>query len=124
MARHLPYNRDLVERARELRKNMTAAEAKLWRECLRHLDVRVLRQRPIEHFIVDFYLPSLKLVVEVDGDSHFSDEGKARDAERTGILEGHGLRVVRFTNAEVLHNLEGVCEVLRGAVSPPLTRFT
>ena len=90
MARHLPYNRALVERARELRKNMTPAEKKLWNECLRHLDVSVSRQRPIDNFIVDFYIPSLKLVVEVDGDSH-SEQGKARDAERTSVLEGYGL---------------------------------
>ena len=78
MARHLPYNRALVERARDLRKNMTPAEAELWHECLRHLNVSVLRQRPIDNFIVDFYIPSLKLVIEVDGDSHFDDQGKAR----------------------------------------------
>ena len=107
MGRHLPYNRDLVERARELRKHMTPAEAKLWREYLRHLDVSVLRQRPIDNFIVDFYIPSLKLVIEVDGDSHFSEQGRARDAERTRVLNGYGLRVVRFTNHEVLHHLGG-----------------
>ncbi|CAN5896890.1 hypothetical protein BH24DEI2_BH24DEI2_20740 [soil metagenome] len=85
MARHLPYNRALFERARELRKNMTPTEAKLWNECLRHLNVNVLRQRPIDNFIVDFYLPGSKLVIEVDGDSHFSAEGRARDAERTSV---------------------------------------
>ncbi len=111
MARHLPYNRALVERARELRKNMTPAEKKLW-GCLRHLGVSVLRQRPIDNFIVDFYIPSLKLVVEVDGDSHFSAAGKARDAERTSVLEGYGLQVMRFTNREVLDGLEDVCETL------------
>ena len=112
MARHLPYNRALVERARELRKNMTPAEKKLWNGCLRHMGVSVLKQRPIDNFIVDFYIPSLKLVVEVDGDSHFSAEGRARDAERTSVLEGYGLQVIRFTNREVLDGLEGVCESL------------
>ena len=72
----------------------------------------MLRQRPIDNFIVDFYIASLKLVIEVDGASHFTEEGRARDAARTRILEGYGLRVVRFTNGEVMRNIEGVCEVL------------
>jgi len=117
MSRHLPYNRNLVERARELRKNMTPAEAKLWRGCLHHLDVRVLKQRPIDNFIVDFYIPSFKLVIEVDGDSHFSEAGKIRDAERTRVLKGYGLQVVRFTNHEVMTNLEGVREVLGSSLA-------
>lgn len=121
MPRHLPYNRNLVERARELRKNMTPAEKKLWGECLRHLNVRVLRQRPIDNFIVDFYIPSLKLVIEVDGDSHFSEAGKTRDAERTAVLNGYGVQVIRFNNREVLDKLEGVSSVLsRRMCVPPL----
>ncbi|HBE56853.1 MAG TPA: endonuclease, partial [Cyanobacteria bacterium UBA11366] len=69
---HLPYNPALVARAKELRKNMTPAEKKLWYGYLRTFQFRVLRQRPIDHFIVDFYCPSLKLVIEVDGESHFT----------------------------------------------------
>jgi very-short-patch-repair endonuclease len=107
---YLPYNPDLVAKARELRKNMTAAEKKLWYSYLRGFKFRVLRQRPIAYFIVDFYCASLQLVIEVDGDSHFTDEGKAYDARRTEILEGYGLKVIRFTNQEVLTNFEAVCQ--------------
>jgi very-short-patch-repair endonuclease len=99
---HLPYNSALIDRARELRKNMTAAEKKLWYGYLRTFKFKVFRQRPIDHFIVDFYCPSLKLVIEIDGDSHFTDEGKEYDQERTQRLEGYGLTVLRFTNQQVL----------------------
>ncbi|TAF02188.1 MAG: endonuclease domain-containing protein [Nostocales cyanobacterium] len=109
---HLPYNQKLVERAKELRKNMTPAEKKLWNECLKNFKFRVLRQRPIDNFIVDFYCPSLKLVIEVDGDSHFTPEGQDYDLERTDILQGYGLRIVRFTNNDVLNNFESVCQII------------
>ena len=112
MSRHLPYNRKLVERARELRRNETSAENKLWNECLRLLDIKVYRQRPIDNSTVDFYIPSLKLAIEVDGHSHFTKEGKARDAERTAVLGSHGLTVLRFTNTEVLKVLEEVTSTI------------
>jgi adenine-specific DNA methylase/very-short-patch-repair endonuclease len=109
---HLPYNPKLVDRAKELRKNLTEAEKKLWQEFLRTFEHRVLRQRPIDHFIVDFYCHTLKLVIEVDGDSHFTEEGKDYDGERTEILQRYGLHVLRFTNHEVLNNFEAVCQTI------------
>jgi very-short-patch-repair endonuclease len=115
---HLPYNAALVPRAKELRKNMTAAEKKLWYLYLRQFKFKVLRQRPIDHFIVDFYCPSLKLVIEIDGDSHFTDEGQAYDQERTAKLEGYGLSVIRFTNQQVLQEFQSVCEQLNLLIPP------
>ena len=108
--RHLPYNPNLKDRARELRKNMTTAEKKLWYQFLRNSQYSVLRQRPIDNYIVDFYCPSLNLVIEIDGDSHFTEEGLEYDKERTKILENYGLKVFRFNNFEVLRNFESVCE--------------
>jgi very-short-patch-repair endonuclease len=107
---HLPYNPDLVARAKELRKSMTDPEKKLWEGYLRNHRFRFFRQRPIDHFIVDFYCAGAKLIIELDGEPHFSSEGKGRDEERTGILEGYGLRMQRFTNAEVMRKFEWVCE--------------
>ncbi|MBC1191085.1 MULTISPECIES: endonuclease domain-containing protein [Microcystis] len=115
---HLPYNTALVARAKELRKNMTLAEKKLWYSYLKNFKFKVLRQRPIDHFIVDFYCPSLKLVIEIDGDTHFTDEGKAYDKERTARLESYGLKVIRFTNSQVLRNFEAVCEQLNLSIPP------
>ena len=102
------YNPLLIERAQTMRREMTAAERRLWYDCLRHLPVKFRRQRPVGRFIVDFYAPSAKLVIEVDGDSHFDDQGIAYDRERTAFLQGLGMTVVRFTNDEVLQQLDGV----------------
>jgi very-short-patch-repair endonuclease len=115
---HLPYNSDLTTRAKELRQNMTPAERKLWHKYLRHFQFRVLRQRPIDHFIVDFYCPSLKLVIEVDGESHYTDDGQAYDQERTQRLEGYGIKVIRFTNRQVLDGFENVCEAIERMIPP------
>jgi len=115
---HLPYNRQLVETAKELRKNMTPAEKRLWSGYLRTFKFRILRQKPINNFIVDFFYAQLKLVIEVDGESHFTDEGKDYDLERTQILEGYGLKVLRFSNDEVLQDWEGVCRRIEEEIPP------
>ena len=115
---HLPYNPALIARAKELRKNMTPAEKKLWYGYLRNFDSKVLRQRPIDYFIVDFYCPSLKLVIEVDGESHYSNEGQDYDRERTQRLEGYKIKVVRFTNQQVLGGFEGVCGEIQRLIPP------
>jgi very-short-patch-repair endonuclease len=115
---HLPYNPALIPRARELRKSMTSAEKKLWYGYLKTFKFRVLRQRPIDHFIVDFYCPRLNLVIEVDGHSHFTTEGKQSDQERTQRLEGYGLKVIRFTNQQILQEFESVCEAIQNLISP------
>lgn len=115
---HLPYNPALVARAKELRKNMTPAEKKLWYQYLKTFNLRVLRQRPIDHFIVDFYCPTLKLVIEIDGESHFTDEGQDYDRERTQILEGYGLQILRFTNRQVLKSFEDVCGEIQALIPP------
>ena len=85
---------------------------------MNHFPLRVLKQRPIDNFIVDFYCAKLKLVIEVDGDSHFTDEGKESDRRRTEILEGYGLKVIRFTNDAVLDNFEAVCQAIAQEIPP------
>jgi len=108
--RHLPYKPGLIEKAKYLRKNMTDAEKKLWKECLRNCKIRVLRQRPIDCYIVDFYIPKIKLVIEVDGMIHNEKDIKEYDKQRTLFLELYGLKVIRFTNDEVVNNLRKVCK--------------
>jgi very-short-patch-repair endonuclease len=114
---HLPYNPKLVQRARDLRRHMTLAESRLWYDYLRRFTYRVLRQRPIDHYIVDFYCAELRLVIEIDGESHFTDAGKSCDSQRDAVLESYGLRVLRLTNAQVMNEFEGVCQVI--ASIPP-----
>ncbi len=114
----LPYNGNLVERAKEMRKNPTPSESKLWREYLRSFPLKVWRQKPIDNFIVDFYCPKLKLVIEIDGESHFTQEAIVYDHDRTQVLEGYSLRVIRFTNDEVMSCFDGVCERIAEFIPP------
>lgn len=106
---HLPYNTRLKERARELRTNATPAERKLWYEFLRFCPMQWHRQKPLAHYIVDFYCSTAQLVIEIDGDSHFNESSIEYDRRRTQVLESYGLHVIRFTNLDVLKNFEGVC---------------
>lgn len=109
---HLPYNPTLVSRAKEMRKYMTDAEKKFWQEYLRNFKYRVLRQRPIDHYIVDFYCAKLRLVIEVDGGVHENKNQKKYDEQRTRFLNayGLGLTVIRFRNEEVINEFEKVCK--------------
>jgi len=108
----LPYNKRLRKYAGELRKNMTDAEARPWRR-LRKKQLRncqFYRQRIICNYIVDFYCPEAKLVVEIDGGQHYSDEGIREDKLRDGHLADLGLTVLRFSARDVMQNLEGVLD--------------
>ncbi|HEX3046903.1 MAG TPA: endonuclease domain-containing protein [Bacillota bacterium] len=107
---YLPYNPKLKERARELRKHMTECEKILWYQYLKKLPQNWLRQKPIDNYIVDFYCPVFKLVIEVDGESHFTEEGKIYDEERTMILSNYGLKIIRFPNTDVKYKLHEVCK--------------
>ncbi len=85
----------------------------MWFDILKNLPYRFLRQRVIGNYITDFYCSSKHLVVEVDGDSHFTPEALAYDAERTAYFESLGIRVIRFTNDDVIGNSDGVYEQLK-----------
>ncbi|WP_395146255.1 endonuclease domain-containing protein [Armatimonas sp.] len=101
---------ELVARARELRREGTPAERVLW-EALRGRQLqgmRFWRQHPVETFILDFYCPQHKLVVEVDGGIHTEPAVRERDEERQRWIEAHGYEFLRFTNEEVLHELPRV----------------
>ena len=114
-----PFNSNLKSKAKGLRKNQTPAEKKLWFEFLRiHPKHKFLRQKPIGNYIVDFYCADQKLVIEIDGDSHFTGEGVKKDLKRDYFLENeNSIKVIRFTNAEVVNNFEGICEEFERALS-------
>ena len=110
-------SRELQERARALRRNMTPAEKILW-EKVRHNRLNGLqfrRQQVIDGYIADFYCHAKALIVELDGDIH--DEQKDHDSERDEHLIVRGLRVLRFTNNEIKVNLETVLQKLRESCS-------
>jgi very-short-patch-repair endonuclease len=110
----LPYNKGLKEFSRDLRKNMTEAETALWWKLRkRQLNNRQFyRQRIIANYIVDFYCPEEKLVIEIDGSQHYSEPGQAKDRLRDSHLTDLGLKVLRFSAREVMETLEGVLEVI------------
>jgi very-short-patch-repair endonuclease len=118
--RWIPYRRDLTARAQSLRRDPTPAEKKLWYELLRDLPQKFTRQKPLGQYVADFYCARHQLVIELDGDSHYTDEAQRYDKARSAALEAQGIRVIRFTNADVLQNFEGVCrEIVRALKQPP-----
>ena len=112
----LEYNKKLIPRAKELRRNMTRQEKHLWYDYLSSYPIRFQRQKTIGNYIVDFYRHKAKLVVEIDGGQHYSEEGLAYDFERTAVLNSLGLRVIRFSNIEVDNSFEGVCKTIHKSV--------
>ncbi len=108
--KYIPYNLKLKEKSRELRKNMTKSEKKIRYEFLKKIDEKVLRQKPLLDYIVDFYIPSIWLVIEIDWDSHFQADYLKYEEKRTKDLEKYWLEIIRFTNIEVYDNFEWVCE--------------
>lgn len=106
------YNTKLKKYSQELRKNMTDAERLLWSK-LRRKQVKnfqFYRQRIIGNYIVDFYCPSSKLIIEVDGGQHYQDEGDRRDKVRDDYMKNLGMKILRVLDREVLKNLHGVVE--------------
>lgn len=113
------YNKSLQPNANELRKTMTKAEACLWKYVLRARSLagrQFRRQRPILGYIVDFVCLELKLVIEVDGISHISDETIKKDLKKQNALEKNGFRVIRFNDDEVLNHIHSVRHAIESAV--------
>ena len=121
----LPYNPKFKQPSRRLRSNMTDAERRLWMRVRgkQILDVPFYRQKPLGEYIVDFYAPKARLVVEVDGGQHFEPAQASYDEGRSRYLSALGLRIVRFTNFEVLTELDAVIEEIfrcaRARTNPP-----
>jgi very-short-patch-repair endonuclease len=106
------YNRPaLKSRRKELRNNSTPAETKLW-SILQHSNLggfKFRRQHSVGAYILDFYCPSERLAIELDGDSHFTDDAIAYDCVRTTYLNTLNIKVLRFLNTDVYNNLNSVC---------------
>ena len=108
----LNYNKKNITLAKNLRKNATAQESHLWYDFLSKYDVRFQRQKAIDNFIADFYCHKAKLVIEIDGSQHYTEEAKQNDKFRAEVLEGYDLTVVRFTNYQIDTNFYGVCRYI------------
>ena len=88
---------------------MTKEEKHLWYDFLKKLPQTVNRQKVIEKYIVDFYCADARLVIEVDGSQHFTEEGRLKDAKRDKNLNEKGYLVLRYSNNKIKTNFEGVC---------------
>ena len=118
------HNKNLTSRAQELRRNMTKEERRLWYEYLRTYPVQFRRQVTVDRFILDFYCASAKLAIELDGSQHYDAAGQSKDAIRTAFLDANGICVLRFSNADIMKNLRGVCEQIDLVVRQRITDLT
>ena len=117
----LNYNGKHIDKAKNLRKHATPQENHLWYDFLRQYEVRFQRQKTIGNYIVDFYCFSAKLVIEIDGSQHFTDEEMAYDQQRTDYLEKLGLRVMRISNRQINEAFQAVCEYIDTVVKNSLS---
>ena len=104
------YDKSLVKNAQKLRKEMTKEEKHLWYDFLKKLPIQVKRQKNIENYILDFYIPSVKIAIEIDGIQHTSEEGRIQDEKRDSVLNSYGIRVLRFQNRDINNNFLSVAD--------------
>ena len=116
----IPYNKNNIPLAKNLRKNMTPWERKLWYQFLRKYPSRFQRQKAIGEYIVDFYCAKARIVIELDGGGHYEIDQQNKDAVRTHTLESMGLIVLRIPNNEIDSNFKDVCEYIDLAVKNSL----
>ena len=109
-----PYNKNLTQASRDLRKNMTEAEQLLWSRLRSKqlLGLQFYRQKPLLNYIVDFYCPAANLVIECDGSQHFTEDGLEADRIRDEALAQLGLKVLRFDNGQVMGQIDDVVDLV------------
>ena len=103
-------NPKLTANAKALRKNMTKEERHLWYDFLKSLPITVNRQKVIGNYIVDFYIATEKLVIELDGSQHYEDDGIENDIKRDLFLNDLGIKVLRYSNLDINQRFESICE--------------
>ena len=119
----LRYDSHLKKSARQLRKNMTDSERALWSRLRgkQLYGVQVYRQKPIGEYIVDFYVPKARLVVEVDGSQHSESEHAEKDRKRDAYMNTVGIQVLRFRNIDVLKETDAVVDIIARTISDRLS---
>ena len=114
------YNQTALENAIELRNNATKQEKKLWKYLNKsQLGYKFRRQQPIDKYIVDFFCPELKLIIELDGGQHNEEQNIVYDEKRTEFLNKQGYRVLRIWNNDIDKNIEGVIDYIKSKLTPP-----
>lgn len=114
------YNRSNIQRAKELRKNMTPWERRLWYDFLRDYPVRFQRQKAIGNYIVDFFCARANIALELDGGGHYEQEQAEKDKLRSKVLESMGIAVIRICNTDVDRHFREICEMIDLAVKASL----
>ena len=114
------YNKSNIPLAKALRNNMTPWEQKLRYDYLSSYPVRFQRQKAIGNYIADFYCAKAKLIIELDGSGHYTQEQGEKDAVRTKELEAMDLTVLRFCNKDIDRNFSGVCKYIDRIVKESL----
>ena len=115
-------NEKLKTNAQMLRKNMTKEEAKLWYQFFCQYPNRFRRQYVIGNYIADFYCHKAKLVIELDGSQHYEPEQNEKDKKRTAYFESLDIKVIRFSNLDILRNFQEVCEMIHMEVKNRTTQ--
>ena len=100
---------------------MTDQERHLWYAFLKDYPVRILRQKVIDDYIVDFYCHDARIAIEIDGSQHYTDEGIEYDSIRTENISDRGIIVIRIPNNEVNNNFNAVCEYIDNKIKKALT---
>ena len=108
----LPVNHNLKKHAVKMRKNQTDEENKVWYQILKGRTPKFHRQRIIGNYIVDFYCPKLKLIIEIDGYQHYYEENIEYDNKRSEYLESLGFCILRIDNSEINKDIEEVREII------------
>ena len=103
-----PHNKKLTGYAQALRKDMTKEERRLWYDFLVYLPIVVKKQYVVENFILDFFIPSKKIAIEIDGSQHYEPDAKEADRLRDAELMKYGIRVLRYTNFDIQKRFDGV----------------
>ena len=112
----IPKDNSMLEKAKSLRREMTAQERKLWYMFLKTYPVKFYKQRIIGGYIVDFYCAPAKLVIELDGSQHYEEKGIEHDRKRTEFLRSLGLEVLRFSNTDINVRFKSVCEMIDNTI--------
>ena len=110
-------NAKLTGNAKALRRNMTKEERHLWYDFFKALPMTVNRQKVIGNYIVDFYIATAKIVIELDGSQHYDVQGVESDAKRDEFLNSLGIKVLRYSNLDINQRFDSVCQDILNAIN-------
>ena len=117
------YNKKLTSTAQNLRKNMTPEEKHLWYDFLKKLPLTVNRQKNVGNYIVDFFISSKNVVIEIDGIQHHTPESEEKDCKRDAELKDLGINVIIYKNSDINKNFNTVCEDILKALNLSTTNI-